>query len=311
MNILFTGGSSFSGYWFVRALVMAGHSVTCTLRRPLVSYRESHPRSERVDRLLQIADVVDGVSFGDEEFRRLIRRGTDVVAHHGATVADYRDPKFNIMLAVSSNANGAPEVMEDIVAAGAKCLVLTGTLFEPRVGVGTDVDLPITAYGLAKGITSELFEWYAREAGVVVRKFIMPNPFGPLEEARFCRYAYKCWMMGNAAVVKTPLYIRDNIHIDLLALAYARFVEEAVKGVGPRMIGPSGYVETQGNFALRLAREVGDRLARRCEVIFQEHDWVLEPRIRVNAFPADQYVSGWCESDAWDEVARFAEMECV
>lgn len=309
MKIVFTGGSSFSGYWFVRALVMAGHSVTCTLRQPIASYQESRPRSERVDRLKQIAEVVDCVSFGDEQFRGLIRRGADVVAHHGATVGDYRNPKYDVMSAVGSNAYGAPEVMADMVAAGVKCLVLTGTLFEPRVGVGTDLELPITAYGLAKGITSELFEWYARETGIVMRRFIMPNPFGPLEEERFCRYAYKCWNMGNAAVVKTPMYIRDNIHIDLLALAYTRFVEESAGNIGPRMIGPSGYVESQGNFALRLAREVGGRLGRRCDVVWQEHDWLREPRIRVNSLPADKYVSGWRECDAWDEVARFAEIE--
>ena len=32
MKILFTGASSFTGYWFVKTLAEAGHEVICPLR---------------------------------------------------------------------------------------------------------------------------------------------------------------------------------------------------------------------------------------------------------------------------------------
>ena len=34
MKILFTGASSFTGYWFVKELAERGHEVTALLRRP-------------------------------------------------------------------------------------------------------------------------------------------------------------------------------------------------------------------------------------------------------------------------------------
>ena len=48
-------------------------------------------------------------------------------------------------------------------------------------------------------------------------KFVIPNPFGPLEEPRFCAYLVRTWKKGETARVNTPLYVRDNIHVSLLA----------------------------------------------------------------------------------------------
>lgn len=34
MKVLFTGASSFTGFWFVRELAAAGHDVTALFRKP-------------------------------------------------------------------------------------------------------------------------------------------------------------------------------------------------------------------------------------------------------------------------------------
>ncbi len=60
--------------------------------------------------------------------------------------------------------------------------------------------------------------------GVAVSKFVIANPFGPFEEPRFGAYLVNTWRKGEVAEVRTPRYLRDNIHVDLLALAYAKFV---------------------------------------------------------------------------------------
>jgi hypothetical protein len=46
---------------------------------------------------------------------------------------------------------------------------------------------------------------------------VIANPFGPLEEPRFCAYLVKTWAAGQVPEVRTPLYVRDNIHVSLLA----------------------------------------------------------------------------------------------
>ena len=50
MRILFTGGSSFTGYWFIKELAAAGHEVTATFQRQLDEYPDE-PRRHRVGAL--------------------------------------------------------------------------------------------------------------------------------------------------------------------------------------------------------------------------------------------------------------------
>jgi nucleoside-diphosphate-sugar epimerase len=44
MKILFTGGSSFTGMWFIRELAAAGHEVTADFRRPAGEYADAARR---------------------------------------------------------------------------------------------------------------------------------------------------------------------------------------------------------------------------------------------------------------------------
>lgn len=308
MRVLLTGGSSFTGYWFAKALVEAGHELTCTLQGALGSYFGVQPRGERVRRLALLANVHEETSFGDPKFLRLVDGRPDVIAHHGALVKNYRSPDFDLLGAVAANTRNCREVLTRMASVGSSALVISGTLFEPREGLGTEPDTPITAYGVSKGLTSDIFRWYAREVGVRMGKFVMPNPFGPLEEERFCRYAYQCWLSGEVATVNFPAYVRDNIHVGLLARAYVRYLEDTAAGTSPHTIGPSGYVETQANFAQRLSREVGTRLGLRCELAYAEHIRFDEPRIRVNATDGAMYIGNWHEERAWDEVAEHVRL---
>ena len=61
--------------------------------------------------------------------------------------------------------------------------------------------------------------FYCEAAGLPLGKFVIPNPFGPFEEPRFCAYLIRQWQAGQAAEVRTPAYVRDNIHVDLLEQA--------------------------------------------------------------------------------------------
>ena len=98
-------------------------------------------------------------------------------------------------------------------------------------------------------------------------KFVIPNPFGPYEEARFCTYLVNTWRKGQVAEVRAPDYVRDNIHVDLLAKVYAEFACATAGGPAFARANPSGYVETQCAFALRYAREVAPRLGLEGSVI--------------------------------------------
>ena len=85
MKILFTGASSFTGYWFVKELCATGHEVTATFRQPASEYTDI--RKSRVTGLAAACKSIHGVSFGSEQFLDLVREGEfDVLCHHAADV---------------------------------------------------------------------------------------------------------------------------------------------------------------------------------------------------------------------------------
>jgi UDP-glucose 4-epimerase len=304
MKVLLTGASSFTGFWFAKALSEGGHHVVAALKQPLSAYSEG-VRAERVRRLASLADIVGDVPFGSAKFLAVLSSaGFDVLCHHAARVGDYRSPDFDIVGALAENTFNLRDVLRIFADRGGKSVVLTGSVFEQNEGVGNAPLVAFSRYGLSKGLTAEVVAYGVREVGLGYGKFVIPNPFGPLEEPRFCAYLMRCWKAGEVARINTPAYIRDNIHIDLLALAYVRYVEDMVAAEAAVKLDPSGYVEEQGVFAERFAKEMRVRLGLACHLALADQHDFSEPVMRVNTTAARLYAKGWDEGRAWDGVAQ-------
>jgi hypothetical protein len=99
--------------------------------------------------------------------------------------------------------------------------------------------------------------------------------------------------------------VRDNIHVSLLARAYAGFVSALSEDAGFSRLNPSGYVSTQGEFARRFADEMGRRLDLDCALDLKEQTQFDEPRERFNTDEIDGRSLGWNESEAWDALAEY------
>lgn len=303
MNILFTGGSSFTGYWFVRELVAAGHSVCATMRGRGVEEYEG-VRRERVEGLLERCDLRWGISFGEPGFFSLLKeKSWDLLCHHAADVTDYRSPLFDPIQALATNTKGYPSLFES----GLERVILTGSVFEGGEGWGAERERDFSPYGLSKRFSFELMDHYAQEKGVKVGKFVIPNPFGAYEEVRFTAYLMNRWLRGEGASVKTPLYIRDNIPVSLLALSYVKFVERFFGGEAISKCSPSGYVESQGAFAQRVAREVEKRLSLPCSLELASQQSFSEPFMCVNGERVNGEALGWREERSWDDFVAFYE----
>ena len=108
----------------------------------------------------------------------------------------------------------------------------------------------------------------------------------------------------DVAGVRTPAYIRDNIHVDLLSAAYAGFAE-SLTDEPFQHYGPSGYLESQGAFTERFARELALRLGVDCPVELATQTEFPEPRIRVNTDDASRFAPAWDEAAAWDGLAEY------
>lgn len=308
MNILLSGASSFSGFWFARELAMRGHNITAIFRgRGEGDY--SGVRRRRVKLSADFCHRVFGCVFGGARFVSLAKKnpGWDVFCHHAAAVGDFRASSYDVSGALAANIRNLPKVLFVLRDGGCRSLVLTGSVFESGEGKGSDGLPAILPYGLAKSLTWQSFVFYAREVDMRLGKFVIANPFGPLEEDnRFSAHLAREWLAGNIAQVRTPEYVRDNIHISLLAAVYADYVVKfAEEEKGENVFRPCGYVEKQGTFARRFAEEMHKRWKLPCGLDFAEQKAFVEPQVRVNTDTINAAALGWKESSAWDAAADY------
>jgi nucleoside-diphosphate-sugar epimerase len=307
MKILFTGVSSFTGFWFVKELVNNGHEVYGIFRRERDEYIDT--RGVRVEKIEKEIQSIFNCDFGSSRFVELLRGHDkfDIFCHHAADVSNYKSNDFNVVQALKNNTENIQNVLNLLKEKGCQRIVLTGSAFEQNEGAGSENLPAFSPYGLSKGLTSDVFKFYSRKFGLSLGKFVIPNPFGPFEEPRFTDYLIKNWFDDKIPGVLAPRYVRDNIHISLLSKYYVYFMENILEHQEFIRLNPSGYPETQGSFAQRFADEMRKRLNLPCKLKFMEQKEFNEPGVRINTDNIDYKKLEWDEKKAWDELARYYE----
>jgi len=301
VKILLTGLSSHTGAWFAAALARAGHAVTGTLQRASGDYAPLQQQRIDMARAAGVA-VAECVTYGGAAFRDLAGLGFDLIGWHGAHVGDHRSPDFDIAAALARTTEGMAAALSAAREGGAARVIYTGSIAEPgEGGADGEPERAMSRYGLAKHLAWETLRAAAIQAGLSAGRFVVANPFGPLEkEDSFTTYLVRSWAAGQTPEVRTPCYVRDNIPVDLLALAYACFAGLALDDPAAMVCRPSGYAGPQGEFAARFAAELGPRLGLPTPLALADQTGFPEPRQRINSDP----VAGpWDEAGSWDRLA--------
>lgn len=304
MRILFTGASSFSGMWFVKTLSDAGHDIVAPMRASENAYEGL--KKERILQITECADIRYSTSFGSDEFKQILdNQKFDLFCHHAADVTNYKSPDFDPVYALKNNTGPITSIITKLKNNGCDQILLTGSVFEPGEGAGSDGLRAVSPYGLSKGLTSEMYKYYCEIHKMRLGKFVIPNPFGPFEEFRFTSFLMKNWFDEKNVNVSQPAYVRDNIHVSLLAKAYLHFAENLSQNY--QKINPSGYPESQGAFTARFANEMKKRLNLSCEFNLSLQKEFLEPKVRLNIDLLDNELLQWDENKAWDQLAAHYE----
>ena len=295
MKILITGASSFTGSFFVESLFNSGHEIHAVFTKGIKDYENL--RSIRIDRIKNKCTQYWNCSFGDQKFLDIIDHQFDIYCHHGTYMEDYRSLDYNLVKSVDHNYKNIKKVFTKLKSQSVKKIIFSGSVFEKNEGFGTEPLRAFSPYGLSKGISSDIIEFWCNWAGIDFCKFIIPNPFGPLEEFKYTRYLMETWAKNEIAEVKTPKYIRDNIHVKILAEEYKNFIISDLA-----KCNPSGYVESQLDFTSRFAKEISSRISLPCT--FREVDQKIfdEPLSRSNGKLTKSYFHP-LEEKCWDDIA--------
>lgn len=305
MKILFTGASSFSGMWFVKELASQGHDVTAIFRQPYGNYQEI--RKMRIDNLSGICRQLFDCPFGSPQFISAIDAEDrwDLFCHHASDVVNYKSPDFDFVAALGNNTRHIKSVLASLKRRHCQKVLLTGSVFEQREGLGTDVLEAVSPYGLSKGLSADVFTYFCTLLELSLGKFVIPNPFGAYEEKRYTSYLANAWLAGKTPEINTPEYIRDNIPITLLTKAYCRFAGQLENNHGFQKLNPSYIPETQASFTERFAQAMRPRISQPCAFVICKQTDFSEPRVRINTDKLDTAELHWNSDIFWNELAQY------
>lgn len=301
MRLLLTGASSFTGFWFAHALAARDCDIIATTERELHEYDAL--RLARVERLQRFVHLASPARFGSDAFLARIReaRPLDLCCLHGAVTSDHRTETFDPLAAVAANCANLHEVFDALEQAGCSRILYTGSVFEADEGVGETPMRAFSPYGLAKTMSWQWVRYEAERRGFTLGKFVIPHPFGAGEKGGLTRYLVDRWRQERVAEIRQPALIRDFVHVDHLAEAYAVFAVDLMDWIGTHRLGPSGYVEAVAEFVARMAEAFEARLAQRCRfAIAREAFPSTEPRTRYNTDPLIAIAPNWPIARSWD-----------
>jgi nucleoside-diphosphate-sugar epimerase len=304
IRILFTGASSFTGAWFVRALADRGADVIAACRGRLAD--GDADRRRRLASLAGRCRLVESCPFGSEPFRELLRTSgsIDVFCHHGTKSGDHRDPGLDVLGAVAAHTLSIEPTLDALMAAGCRTLLLTGTVFEADEGLADPPAGACSPYGLAKTLTWQMFRHHAERRGLTLGKLVIASPFGPLEKPGLTRHLATGWLDGRTPVLRCPQLVRDHLQVPLLAAAYARFALDLPGREGVHRLTPSQFAEPLDRFAGRLAGALAPRLRLPCRFACAAlPEPTDEPARRCGTDPLERLVPDLDPEQAWDAYA--------
>lgn len=299
MKALFTGASSFTGYWIADALLERGVELVVPLRGEVGG--ADPVRAERLRRLSRRCAVVPTAPLGSARLAELARAEGpfDLVWLHAAEVGDFRDPGYHPLVATAASTMGVGALLD---ASRCPRVIATGSVFEADEGRGGassgGVREAIGAYGLAKTLAWHIVRREASYRRLPLTKLVIAHPFGPLEKGGLTRSMVSAWRRGEPAVLRHPWLTRDFVPVTALAAAAAVWAT-ASKADG--RLCPSGFPETVGAFAERLAMAARARLGLTCAIELRPEP-SDEPSVRVGSDLLDV-----AKTHFWDEYLNHEE----
>ena len=304
MKILFTGSSSFTGYHFINELANNGHEIIVTFSKNKNFYlKQKNNRSIRVKKLIKRFDCQFNLSFSKSSSIKFIRNLSkiDIFCHHFADTKNYKLNDYDIYSALKNNTKNISNCIQLLKDKGLKHYIYTGSYFEPKEEFTRDYS-SFSLYGVTKSLTGQIIRHYCYKNNVSYKKFVIPNPFGELEdENRILSIVADQWVKKKVFTIKHPEYLRDNVPIIILSKCYSYFVLK--KNI--KIFSPSFYQLSNLNFISRFSNEVKKRSEFKCEFKYLDDSYYHEPKKKYNYHQIKPSHYGLSSKQIWDDLVKY------
>lgn len=219
--IIFTGSSSFSGYYFVKRLNQLGYKVHLffSFKKENIKYL-NNLKSYRVKKIIKSNYVYFNCKFGSKFFLNKLGRfkKIDYFCHHHHYTKDYNKNNYKLLKSLKVSLDKYENVLKILKEKKIKKFFYTGSYFE-----GNDINkLPFSEYGLSKKIVKDILSFSCKKLDIKFSSFIIPNVFGFLEDNKLYTQMITKFMRRENFTINNPKYKRDFVHINILSKDYVK-----------------------------------------------------------------------------------------
>ena len=266
MNILLTGINSFTGIMLARELLKKGNKVIALSSGNLNRLNSTQKK--------EILDLYENKSFflilGNYEIdNKFIFKNFKEDIHafiiHGFKAFDYKNLELNSFSLAKDSLFWLEALPAILKERSCKLVAYTGTYFE---NFSPELQTP---YSIAKSMG-----WlYLKKLFCEFRllKYLLPNPYGPLESHKFTASILKKWINKEVLELQYPYLVRDNIPAEFLIHNYVKNILLMAKTSSKNIkeYSPSYIVESNLELALRLSNYL-NKFGFECKMNLSENN---------------------------------------
>ena len=288
-RIIFTGGSSFTGYHFIKQLNQNKIKVIVFFsfsKKDIDKFNKN--KIKRINYIIKHNTCFFECIYGSKNFINTLAKFNqiDIFCHHFAYTKDYNNNNFKFAKSIKVNTLNIDKVLNFLKQKKLKKLIYSGSYFEPNYS--RKLNELISPYGLSKFLTGKIIEILCKKNSINFSKFIISNPFGELEdENRLATLIASSWGKNKIFNMKSPYYIRDYIPVSILRKLYFNFLFDA----NTRDFDPSYYVISNIKFIEIFSKKMETKSINNCLFEFDKNMIFKEPRIINNTNKSHKYYS--------------------
>lgn len=230
MKVLFTGGSSFTGYHFLKELNKNKIECHAIFTKKKIFYRLDHQKKILNFEFSHINPYFD-IKFGSKKFINLIKeKKINTLCFHHFLVGDL-NKKYNLNQNLNSLLKNIDKVIYNLSLNTKPSVIYTSSIYQ-KISLlnGYKLDQSRINYGFAKIIVSNIIRYLCKKYKIKFIDFELQNPIGSFEkESSLPSYLASSFFKKKQVKLYNPNRLFQFQFIDKIAQDYFKSISKNKK----------------------------------------------------------------------------------